>query len=69
LLDIFFDKFKRKSKNIRNFTYEINHMKRQSFSKLFLSQLTPKILAEFRDEQLDIGKSGATVNKYLGVVS
>ena len=69
LLDIFFDKFKRKSKNIRNFTYEINHMKRQSFSNLFLSQLTPRILAEFRDQQLDLGKSGATVNKYLGLVS
>jgi len=69
LLDIFFDKFKRKTRNLYNFTYDINFMKRQSISKLFLSQLTPRSLAEFRDQQLDLGKSGSTVNKYLGLLS
>ncbi len=69
LLDIFFDKFKRKTKNLYNFTYDINFMKRQPLAKLFLSQLSPRSLAEFRDEQLELGKSGSTVNKYLGLLS
>ena len=64
LLEIFFDKHKRKTKNLYNFTYDINFMKRQPLAKLFLSQLTPRSLAEFRDQQLDLGKSGSTAVSY-----
>jgi integrase len=69
LLDIFYDKSKRKTKHPKRFTYEVNHLKRFPFAKLFLSQVTPRVLAEFRDEQLDKGKKGSTVNKYIGLVS
>jgi|TARA_R100000426_G_C4820550_1_gene110304 integrase len=69
LLDIFFDKFRRKTKHKDRLKYEIEHLKRYPFSKLFLSQLTPRILSQFRDEQEELGKSGSTVNKYIGLVS
>ena len=44
LLDIFFDRFRRKTKHVSNLKYQIEKMKKYPFSKLFLSQLTPKIL-------------------------
>jgi len=70
LLDIFFDKTKLKSKHPKRFGYEIEHMKRYPISKLYLSQITPKILAEFRDECIDVDdKSPSTVTKYLGLIS
>ena len=69
LLDIFFDKFRRKTKHVSNLKYQIEKMKKYSFSKLFLSQLTPKILAEFRDQQEELGKSGSTINKDIGLIS
>ena len=69
LLDIFFDKTKRKSRNPVRFEYEINHLKRFPIANLYLSQLDTKILAEFRDERLEEGKAGSTVNKYLGLIS
>ncbi len=39
LLDIFFDKTKRKSKNPRRFEYEVNYLKRFPIANLYLSQL------------------------------
>ena len=69
LLDIFFDKTKRKSRNPVRFEYEINHLKRFPIANLYLSQLDTKMLAEFRDARLEEGKAGSTVNKYLGLVS
>ena len=38
LLDIFFDKTKRKSKNPRRFEYEVNYLKRFPIANLYLSQ-------------------------------
>ena len=38
LLDIFFDKTKRKSRNPVRFEYEINHLKRFPIANLYLSQ-------------------------------
>tara|TARA_Y100000294_G_C8315676_1_gene240600 strand:- start:167 stop:508 length:342 start_codon:yes stop_codon:yes gene_type:complete len=49
LLDVYFDSFKRKTKYIKRFTYEVGFLKRQKSSNLFLSQLKPRVLAEFRD--------------------
>ena len=69
LLDIFFDKTKSKSKNVRRFEYEVKYLKRFPIGNLYLSQLDAKILAEFRDERLEEGKAGSTVNKYLGLIS
>jgi integrase len=69
LLDIFFDKTKRKSRNPVRFEYEVNYLKRFPIANLYLSQLDAKILAEFRDERLEEGKAGSTVNKYLGLIS
>tara|TARA_A100001234_G_scaffold203431_1_gene197569 strand:- start:2101 stop:3156 length:1056 start_codon:yes stop_codon:yes gene_type:complete len=69
LLDVYFDSFKRKTKHIKRFTYEVGFLKRQKLSNLFLSQLKPKVIAEFRDQQLTLGKSGSTVNKYIGLIS
>lgn len=69
LLDIFFDKTKSKSKNIKRFEYEINHLKRFPLANLYLSQLDTKTLADFRDERIAEGKAGSTVNKYLGLIS
>jgi integrase len=69
LLNIFFDKTKSKSKNLKRFEYEINHLKRFDIANLYLSQLEPKILADFRDERLAEGKASSTVNKYLGLIS
>ena len=69
LLDIFFDKTKRKSKNPKRFEYEVNYLKRFPIANLYLSQLDTKMLAEFRDARLEEGKAGSTVNKYLGLVS
>ena len=69
LLDIFFDKTKRKSRNPVRFEYEVNYLKRFPIANLYLSQLDTKILAEFRDARLEEGKAGSTVNKYLGLVS
>ena len=68
LLDIFFDKTKRKSRNPVRFEYEINHLKRFPIADLYLSQLDTKMLAEFRDARLEEGKVGSTVNKYLGLI-
>ena len=50
LLDIFFDKIKIKSKNVKRFEYEVNHIKRFPIANLYLSQLDTKSLAEFRYE-------------------
>ena len=69
LLDVYFDNFKRKTKHIKRFTYEVGFLKRQKLSSLFLSQLKPNVIAEFRDQQLVLGKSGLTVNKYIGLIS
>ena len=69
LLDIFYDKTKAKSKHPRRFEYEVNHLKRYKIANLYLSQLDTKILAEFRDEQLEKGKAPSTVMKYLGLIS
>ena len=38
LLDIFFDKTKSKSKNVRRFEYEVNYLKRFPIGNLYLSQ-------------------------------
>ena len=56
LMDIFFDKTKRKSKNPRRFEYEVNYLKRFPIANLYLSQLETKTLAEFRDARLEEGK-------------
>ena len=69
LLDIFYDKTKAKSKHPRRFEYEVNHLKRFEIANLYLSQLDTKVLAEFRDEQLEKGKAPSTVMKYLGLIS
>ena len=69
LLDIFFDKTKIKSKNVKRFEYEVNHIKRFPIANLYLSQLDTKSLAEFRDERLAEGKASSTVKKYLGLIS
>ena len=69
LLDIYFDKFRRRTKHATRLKYEVEHLKRFKFTKLFLSQLSPKILAEFRDEQEELGKAGSTINKYIGLIS
>jgi len=70
LLDIFYDKTVIESKHPKRFKYEIEHLKRYDISKLYLSQLTPRILAEFRDERLHTDdKSPSTVTKYLGLIS
>ena len=70
LLDIFFDKTVIESKHPKRFKYEIEHLKRYDISKLYLSQLTPRVLAEFRDERLHTDdKSPSTVTKYLGLIS
>jgi len=69
LLDIFFDKTKRKSRNPVRFEYEVNYLKRFPIANVYLSQLDTKILAEFRDARLEEGKAGSTVNKYLGLIS
>ena len=69
LLDIFYDKTKAKSKHPRRFEYEVNHLKRFEIANLYLSQLDTKVLAEFRDAQLEKGKAPSTVMKYLGLIS
>lgn len=69
LIDIYFDYFKRKTKHPVRFGYEVSFIKKQRFANLFLSQLKPRVLAEFRDQQLELGKSGSTINKYIGLVS
>ena len=69
LLDIFYDKTKAKSKHPKRFEYEVNFLKRFDIANLYLSQLDTKILAEFRDEQLEKGKAPSTVMKYLGLIS
>ena len=38
LLDIFFDKTKNKSKNVRRFEYEVKYLKRFPIANLYLSQ-------------------------------
>ena len=38
LLDIFFDKTKSKSKNVRRFEYEVKYLKRFPIANLYLSQ-------------------------------
>ena len=68
LLDIFFDKTKIKSKNVKRFEYEVNHIKRFPIANLYLSQLDTKSLADFRDDRLAEGKASSTVKKYLGLI-
>ena len=66
LLWLFFEKDKHKTKYKERFRSEIENILRFPITTLFLTELTPKILAEFRDQQLDQGKSASTVKKYLG---
>ena len=69
LLWLFFEKDKHKTKYKERFKSEVENMLRFPITSLFLTELTPQILAEFRDQQLDQGKSASTVMKYLGLIS
>ena len=69
LLWIFYEKDKHKTKYKERFKSEVENMLRFPITSLFLTELTPQILAEFRDQQLDQGKSASTVKKYLGLIS
>ena len=69
LLWLFYEKDKHKTKYKERFRSEIENILRFPITTLFLTELTPKILAEFRDQQLDQGKSASTVKKYLGLIS
>ena len=68
LIWVFYEKDKHKTKHKERFRSEVEFMLKFPITSLFLTELTPKVLAEFRDEQLQKGKSASTVKKYLGLV-
>ena len=69
LIWLFYEKDKHKTKHKERFRSEVEFMLKFPITSLFLTELTPKVLAEFRDEQLQKGKSASTVKKYLGLIS
>ena len=69
LLKLYHDKYKLKSRRPKQFQYEINLLCRQNIANITLLRINSSHLAEFRDDKLSIGKSPATVKKYLGIIS
>ena len=69
LLKLYLENALHKSKRPKVLKYEVEMLRRSPLARNTLAHLSPKRIAEFRDDRLKAGKSGSTVRAYLKILS
>mgnify|MGYP003119140562 FL=1 len=69
LLQLYLEKALHKSKRPKLLKYEVELLRRSPLARITLQHLSPKKIAEFRDDRLKAGKSRSTVRSYLKLLS
>lgn len=69
LLQLYLEKALHSSRRPKILKYEVEMLRRTPLARNTLAHLSPKKIAEFRDDRLKVGKSRSTVRAYLKVLS